>query len=140
MTYSYTVAERISSLLYSYANSKGQENKDHFAVLIEDFGREHLPHGSGLNGVVEIDLDRSNPEKIVINCEYHHMCKSGFYGEWTNHTVTITPSFNGFNIKISGRNRNDIKEYLYDVFSYAMGEVVEHKTMIDQPSLLAKVA
>jgi len=36
----------------------------------------------------------------------------------------VRPSFNGINIKITGRNRNEIKDYLYDVFDIALNEIV----------------
>jgi hypothetical protein len=32
----------------------------------------------------------------------------------------VTPSFQGINIRVSGRNRNDIKEYIHDEFSNAL--------------------
>ena len=45
------------------------------------------------------------------------MDEHGSYDEWTDHTVIVTASLiHGLNIKITGRNRNDIKEYLRDVF------------------------
>lgn len=41
----------------------------------------------------------------------------GMYVGWTEHTITVTPSFIGLNVKVSGRNRNEIKDYIADHFS-----------------------
>lgn len=76
-----------------------------------------LPSGSGLDTGVKLDLDRSSAEKLVFDTEFHHLNENGYYDGWTQHTVTVTPSFDGFNLKISGRDRNGIKDYLYDLFS-----------------------
>ena len=42
------------------------------------------------------------------------------YDGWTEHTVTVTPSFSGFNMRISGRNRNDIKDHMHETFYSAL--------------------
>jgi len=76
-----------------------------------------LPHGSGIDAGIQLMLELSNENKIVFHFEFHHMNDNGYYINWTGHNLTLTPSFlNGFNIKISGRNQNDIKSYLYDLF------------------------
>lgn len=77
---------------------------------------KELPHGSGLDTGVIIDLDRSRPDKIVFNTEFHHLNKNGYYDGWTVHTIIVTPKFGGFNLKVTGVNRNGIKEYLTDLF------------------------
>jgi hypothetical protein len=49
------------------------------------------------------------------------MTEGGMYDGWTEHTVVVTPSLAfGINIRITGRNRNDIKDYLHDVFHEAL--------------------
>lgn len=50
----------------------------------------------------------------------HQNCDSGMYDGWTEHKVTVTPSFSGFDITVSGRNRNGIKEYIADMFYTAL--------------------
>lgn len=77
----------------------------------------HLPSGSGIDGGCKIDADASTPNKIVIRMSFHHMNEHGYYSGWTDHTVTVTPSLPfGIDIKISGRDRKQIKDYLYEVF------------------------
>jgi hypothetical protein len=75
-----------------------------------------LPSGSGWDNATKIDLDASHGDKLVLFGAFHHMDEAGGYDGWTDHTVTVTPSFTGLNIRVSGRNRNDIKEYLHEIF------------------------
>jgi hypothetical protein len=83
-----------------------------------------LPSGSGIDTGTEIDLDRSTGEKIVLYLSFHHM-NDGFYSGWTDHTVIVRPSFRGINVRISGRDRNGIKEYLAETYDYALTQEVE---------------
>jgi hypothetical protein len=84
-----------------------------------------LPHGSGIDGENEIDLGKSTGEKIVIHTSFHHMNENGMYDGWTDHTLTVRPSLiHGFTMSISGPNRNDIKEYLYETFSYDLNREI----------------
>lgn len=90
-----------------------QNHTDHLKYIEKNF----LPSGSGIDGGTNIRFDESTGDKIVLGCGFHHMDENGMYDGWTDHTITITPSLiHGLNIKISGRNRNDIKEYLHEVF------------------------
>jgi hypothetical protein len=79
-----------------------------------------LPSGSGINSGTKIDADRSSGEKVVLTAGFHHMNDSGFYDGWTEHTITIRPAFDGLNVTISGRDRNQIKEYLCELYDYAL--------------------
>lgn len=111
--------ERIASLICARSNCLERGNSEwkqrHEAELLA-LAREHLPSGAGIDAGTRIDLDRSKADKVVLTCGYHHM-NDGYYEQWTNHTITIRPSFIGqIDIVISGRNRNGIKEYLHEVF------------------------
>lgn len=88
-----------------------------------------LPSGSGIDCGTKVDLDASHGEKIVLYASFHHMNDNGMYDGWTEHTITVTPSFRGINLRISGRNRNDIKEYLYETYEYALSQDVEDKPL-----------
>lgn len=94
---------------------------DSHTETIEELVKQHLPHGSGFDSGTKIDLDASHAEKLVFTTSFHHMNDGGFYDGWTDHTVTVTPSLAGeFHLRISGRNRNDIKEMMYQDFDYAL--------------------
>jgi hypothetical protein len=89
--------------------------------LVADF----MPSGSGWDEGTKIDVDASHADKFVFYGAFHHMNDGGFYDGWTTHVVTVTPSLlNDFNIRISGRDRNDIKEYLHEMFSTCLQEVI----------------
>lgn len=80
-----------------------------------------LPSGSGWDKGTDIDLDASHANKIALFGAYHHMNENGFYDGWTEHTITVKPSLTSdFDLRISGPNRNDIKDYLYQTFDYAL--------------------
>ena len=83
-----------------------------------------LPSGSGIDCGTKIDREACKPNKVVLNCEFHHMNDNGMYDGWTGHRVTIVPTFHGFEIKIGGRNRNGIKNYLTDVYGHALDAMV----------------
>jgi hypothetical protein len=43
----------------------------------------------------------------------------GYYTCWTEHQAIITPSMIfGFSLKITGRDKNDIKDYLGELFNF----------------------
>lgn len=84
------------------------------------------PSGSGIDSGTHIDLDKSSGEKLVFETAYHHMDEGGCYDGWTTHSVIVTPSLQFvFQLRITGRDRNQIKEYLYDVYSNWLREEVE---------------
>lgn len=93
---------------------------------IHEIEKNYLPHGSGIDSGCTIDLDRSTGEKIIINTSFHHMNDAGMYDGWTDHKVIVTPSLiHGIDIHITGRDRNMIKDYLYQVFDMDLNTEME---------------
>jgi hypothetical protein len=87
---------------------------------------EHLPNGSGVDSGSQIDWDKSSAQMIVINTSYHHMNEHGMYDGWTEHQVCVTASLLfDLNIRITGEDRNEIKEYLHEIFNEALMREVE---------------
>lgn len=71
------------------------------------------PSGSGVDSGTRLLLEESNCEKLVFQMDFHHMDEHGYYDGWTHHRVTVRPSlFHGITLRISGPNRNEIKEHL----------------------------
>lgn len=88
---------------------------------IEALVKNRMPSGSGVDCGTKIDLDESEPNRLVFTFSYHHMDSNGFYDGWTEHRVIVTPDLAfGFNLKITGRDRNQIKEYLTEIYSEAL--------------------
>lgn len=84
-----------------------------------------LPSGSGIDNGLHIDIDASSGERLVFRFSFHHMAENGMYDGWTEHVLTVKPSLQfGFVLHISGRNRNDVKEYLCDIFQHAFSSKV----------------
>jgi hypothetical protein len=83
---------------------------------------DELPHGSGIDGDYEILPAECNADKIIFYCEYHAMNENGYYDGWINYKVQVRASLaHGYNLSITGNfgKYQDIKEYLYDVYSIA---------------------
>jgi hypothetical protein len=124
-----TVAQRFAELVQARANSYDavwfERHTDRIAAL-----NGVMPSGAGFDNGTEIvladDLAKaagcSTGAKLVFQTAFHHMTADGVYDGWTEHTVTVTPSFiGGFDLKVSGRDRNQIKDYIADTFSHALG-------------------
>lgn len=79
---------------------------------------ELLPHGSGFDSGTKLDESKTAPRsRVVFTTAFHHMNDGGYYDGWTQHSVTVKPSLlHGFTLSISGRNRNEIKDYIGEVF------------------------
>ena len=85
-----------------------------------------LPSGSGIDSGCKIDVENSSSDKVVILFSWHHMNTDGYYDGWTDHKLIVTPRlWNNFDMKITGRDRNYIKDYLYDLFDSVLREEVE---------------
>ena len=75
-----------------------------------------LPKGGGFDAGTKID-EKSTPERIVFNTAFHHMNETGMYDGWTEHSVILTASLEmGYRLKVTGRDRNDIKSYIHECF------------------------
>ena len=76
---------------------------------------ELLPSGSGFDAGTKIES--ASASKIVLKTAYHHMNECGYYDGWTEHVIVVVPNFMyELDLKIGGRNKNNVKEYIADVF------------------------
>ncbi len=101
------------------------EDVSHFALaqLMTKIVKDRMPSGGGFDAGTKIDEEKSRPERLVFNTEFHHMNEAGYYDGWTQHTVSVKPSFvYGLEIAISGKDRNEIKDYIHESFSQALCE------------------
>lgn len=90
---------------------------DRHETEIDRLVKTYLPSGSGFDLGTNIDLDKSTGNHLVFSTSFHHMDEHGGYDGWTSHGVRIDPDLaSGFTLKVYGRNRNDIKDYIGDVF------------------------
>jgi len=91
----------------------GDIARDRLAKLVR-----MLPSGSGIDSGTE--LISADSSKIVLSAGFHHMNENGYYDGWTEHRITIRAQFGGIDVTIGGRNRNDIKEYLGELYHSAL--------------------
>jgi hypothetical protein len=122
------VYQQIASTLQAIENCRKTDNKEWLAKheqRLRNLVAERMPRGSGFDNGTFL-FDRSTPNKLMFSTSYHHMDEYGGYDGWTGHTVTVTPSLAfGFEIKINGRDRNDIKEYIAEEFDTALRKEVK---------------
>lgn len=87
--------------------------------------RNLLPSGSGFDNGTTIDRGATNDKRLTIHTAFHHMNGGGYYDGWTEHSVIVTPSLaSRINMRVTGRNRDEIKDYVGDTFHNALtGEV-----------------
>lgn len=83
-----------------------------------------LPSGSGIDAGCKIDVEKSGYDKVVISFSFHHMNENGYYMGWTDHKLIVRPSFQGIELRITGPDKNGIKDYLYQTFDYSLNELV----------------
>lgn len=103
--------------------------------------RNVLPSGSGFDAGSTVDVGRSRADRIVLNTSFHHMNEYGSYDGWTEHDVIVTPSLvHGFTLRVTGRNRNDIKEYIAQTFQYTLEQPRTRLRMSDQPNSQERAA
>lgn len=96
-------------------NPWSQRWQERIDQLLGDF-----PSGSGYDRGTKLD-DSSVPERLVFNTSFHHMDDGGMYDGWTDHQVIITPSLEmGWHMRITGRDRNGIKEMIGEDFAYQL--------------------
>ena len=110
----------------SFSNSEEKEKclarKDRLEEALISIS-EKLPSGSGFDSGIKLVREKSDPEKLVFQADFHHMDSHGFYCGWSDHLVTVTPIFGSVKIKVSGVNKRGIKEYIQQVFYNLNSEV-----------------
>jgi hypothetical protein len=99
--------------------------RDRWETLLDNATRNLLPSGSGVDNGCTIDLDKSGEDKIVIYTSFHHMNDGGMYDGWTKHSITVRPTFSDIALSVSGRDRNQIKDYLGEMFDHCLGQYVK---------------
>jgi len=114
----------LATLITARANCDKMGNTEWFerhTDKIRDLCREYLPRGSGFDSGTVPLFDQSTADKLVFQCDFHHMDRNGFYAGWSEHRVTVRPSLAfGFVVSVSGRNRDGIKEHISDHFHHLL--------------------
>lgn len=115
-----SLASTVVSACEALRNCEGTPNHpwtSRWASLLDAIEANLLPSGSGFDNGTKIDREATNPKRISLRVEYHHMTGTGFYDGWTSHSVTISPTFCGCEVRVSGSDRNGIREYIGEIFN-----------------------
>lgn len=132
------LVEVIADLLQAMRNCESpyQTDSESWYVAHERrlhaYVKNHMPSGSGFDAGTQILINQCNPGKIVFHTSFHHMNDAGFYDGWTEHDVIVTPTFNGVDVKITGPNKNDVKDYIGDIFDEALSKDVDPGLYVEE--------
>ena len=118
------VYQKLASLIVAYQNCVKTNNEEwkanHWNSICEINDR-YLPSGSGVDNGTQINVRDSTSKRIILQTAFHHMDEHGGYDGWTEHIITVTADMvGGVSIKVHGRNRNDIKAYLSELYYNAL--------------------
>ena len=108
--------QKIARLVANINDAPDSKMFDSWETELTNIERNILLYDSGFGAGCKIQ-DNSRPDRIVISCNYHHMDEHGYYDGWSEHTAVVKPCLQfGFYVRVTGRNRNMIKEYISDTF------------------------
>ena len=135
MAYARYVYSELAQLIAAYHSCNSvfaEETHRDYAMRhwerIHEIVTEYLPSGSGFDTGTTLltSPTSSHADKLTFSVAFHHMNEVGYYDGWTEHKVIVTPSFiGGFRLRVTGRNRNDIKDYIAEAFHTALMSEME---------------
>lgn len=112
----------------SYA---GHINLGHVIDALDTWVKRQGPSGSGIDRGTVLHLDLCTPRKITMAADFHHMDEHGCYDGWTHHNVVVTPGWSAAEVSVTGRDRNDTKDYLGDVFHTWLNSEIDHPGLVE---------
>jgi hypothetical protein len=121
-----TFIQEISATINAYNNCIATGNTkwaDNHLEALKNLSKK-LPSGSGFDSGTTISLF-STKNEIYFNTSFHHMDENGGYDGWTDHKIVVTPTFTGIDITVRGEDRNEINDYIADIFYDCLTEEIE---------------
>lgn len=122
---SQTIAAAFASVRVAYENCQQSGNTEWLERWAFRKRKliEMIPRGSGIDsGPDNIQISQ---REISFDISFHHMNDNGCYDGWTDHTVRVRPAFDGIDVVISGRDRNEVKDYIHEVYNWHFSQLVE---------------
>lgn len=121
--------QRIATIVCAISNCKKSGNAEWLEKWSDELDRieiEILPYGSGFNAGCKVMIGSCSDNKLVIKADFHHMNQNGYYSGWGEYSVIVKPSLRfGFTLKVTGRDRDGIKEYIANVFHELLDKEVK---------------
>ena len=92
--------------------------------IVDDF----MPSALGIDSGTT--LIRGQSDRLVFEANFYHMNDVGRYNGWTEHKIIVTPSFiyPAGKIRITGRDCNQIKGYLCEIYEMALSQEIYFDT------------
>lgn len=119
-----TVAEALASKVCAIRNCERSGNtewRERHAEALRRLIREFLPHGSGFDGSITCETDRSNEDTLRFFAPFHRMDSNGYYCGWVDFTVRARASFiGGLSVKVTGGRDPQLREYVAETFHAAL--------------------
>ena len=79
-----------------------------------------------------IDLEESDPNRLVFHVTQAHYTTHGYDDGCTDHDVIVTPDlFFDLEIRITGRNKNDVKDGIYQEYDAVLRETVTDADILE---------
>lgn len=143
-TFFHRVAQALQARANCETKAQAGDSLEHFSAMarhwsdyLEWIVKETAPSGSGFDNGTTLDFDASTPQRLVFLTSFHHMNENGFYTGWTEHTVIVTADLLGLNVRVTGRDRAQIKDYIAEQFSNLDNPELEVATLADYRNMLA---
>lgn len=115
-----TVIQAIAHAFELWARCSGADWRDGartHGATIAALVAAHLPDGAAF------DYDESRVDRLIFALEFHHVDARGRGDGYTSHRVIVTPSLaRGFDVSVTGRNRNDVRAHLWRTFTHALAQ------------------
>lgn len=123
------IAIRVQARANCIASGNTEWQRKHesaIAALVKQF----MPSGAGIDTGTHFWFEdrgvKQSPDKLTFDLSFHHMAESGMYAGWNDYVVVVRPSLAfGIELTIKGVNRNDIKDYLAEVYQHALTQPVD---------------
>lgn len=94
--------------------------------------KKNGPSGSGIDMGTAVS-EKSTQDCIVLGTHFHHMDEHGGYDGWTDHMVRCKASMLfGIDVTVSGRDRNQIKDYLGELYQRWLLSEMENIGLIEE--------
>ncbi|BCV23271.1 hypothetical protein [Gelria sp. Kuro-4] len=110
--------------------------KDRWAQRINEIVRQNLPSGGGFDIPIRFDFETSSEDRLILHGSFHEM-EDGFYADWYDFAVVVTPSLAfGFNVTIRGRfgKKQDLKDFIGDVLCGCLSNEFYEYDLREQPA------
>ena len=94
---------------------------------LKNIEKNYLPYGSGFDNGTKIQS--VSETKIVLKSSYHLMDDNGYYREWIDFLVIVSPGFTGIQIELKGQfSALKKKSYGYGIDDYIGDVFYDHLT------------